>query len=177
MKRREEGRKGKERSKANLNIWPRGVDLTKDVGEMWRRELHHPSHSKTAQILSWDLSALSPCSLGKWTMSFLFFTPPRSAGLFCWQLGYAGNYISQTAFLWMVLGSRCLKVKPCGPREGHPWWEAGRGRQRVAGSSWFVLIPLSTVPISPWSCCPIVMSSPPLDTYPWIQTGSSHKLP
>lgn len=45
-------REGKERSKANLNIWPRGVDLTKDVGEMWRRELHHPSHSKTAQILS-----------------------------------------------------------------------------------------------------------------------------
>ena len=77
----EEG-KGRE-SKVNLNIWSRSVDFTEDLVEMGRRELHHTSHSQTAQIPSWDLAALSLCSFSTETQKrlCLFYSPPHPTPL------------------------------------------------------------------------------------------------
>lgn len=120
------------------------------------------------------LGYLYSFSFSTGTMSSLFFTPSHSAGLFCWQMDNAGDRVSQTAFLCMVLSSSHPKVKWSGPTEtlvkqqpsswaGHheEWGEAGRHRGAVC--SWFVLILPCTLSTSPWSYGPAVTPSPVLN--------------
>lgn len=117
---RKKGRKGRREGKGKKQSQLERI--AKGCGFYWRyggdMEATITSHiTYQPNFPNTLLGYLCSFSLGTGTMSFLFFTPSYSAGLFCWQLDDAGDQVSQTAFLCMVLSSSHPKVKWYGPTE------------------------------------------------------------
>lgn len=127
------------------------MDFTEDLVGMQRKELYHTSHSRSAQIPSWDASALEH---GDCVSIFhpvpLLWTIPLAASL-CWELRWPDCLSVCTSGLEVLKsdvvqdqgdpGDAATSVLSGCPRLGEV-----RGRQRQRAWSVQCVLPLSCPP-------------------------------